>query len=87
MSTVRWSALEAALPLNELPAFHRAFLKLHRPELQPETLPLRRVQQYVNQTLHLLEKEGKARLVDGNFELELDCIPFPYRRQLSELNL
>ncbi|WP_337868085.1 hypothetical protein [Meiothermus sp.] len=79
MSTVRWSALEAALPLNELPAFHRAFLKLHRPELQPETLPLRRVQQYVNQTLHLLAKEGKAKAVQGDFELEPDCIPLPYR--------
>lgn len=79
MSTVRWSALEAALPLNELPAFHRAFLKLHRPELAAENLPLRRVQQYVNQTLHLLVKEGRARAVEGDFELEPDCIPRPYR--------
>ncbi|ADD27494.1 hypothetical protein [Meiothermus ruber] len=79
MSTVRWSALEAALPLNELPAFHRAFLKLHRPELAVETLPLRRVQQYVSQTLHLLAQAGKARAVEGDFELEADCIPPPYR--------
>ncbi len=80
----RWSALEAQIPLPELPAFHRAFLKLHRPELAAETLPLRRMQQYVSQTLHLLEKEGKAWSVEGDFELELDCIPLPYRRQLSD---
>ncbi|AWR85709.1 hypothetical protein [Meiothermus taiwanensis] len=79
MNTVRWSTLEAALPLNELPAFHRAFLKLHRPELAAETLPLRRVQQYVHQTLLLLVKEGRAKAVQGDFELVPDCIPPPYR--------
>ncbi len=76
---LRWSALEARLPLQELPAFHRAFLRQHRPELNPDTLPLRRVQQYVSQTLHALAKEGKARRVDEDFELDAEQIPLPYR--------
>lgn len=76
---IRWSELEARLPLQELPAFHRAFLRQHRPELNPDTLPLRRVQQYVSQTLNALVKEGKARHVDEDFELEAEQIPLPYR--------
>ncbi|MDT7919647.1 MAG: hypothetical protein RQ868_03545 [Meiothermus sp.] len=78
---LRWSELEARIPLPELPAFHRAFLRLHRPELTPDTLPLRRVQQYVSQTLHLLVRQGKARQVNEDFELEPDLIPLPYRKQ------
>ncbi|MCX7783029.1 MAG: hypothetical protein N2318_05230 [Meiothermus sp.] len=76
---IRWSELEARLPLQELPAFHRAFLHQHRPELNPDTLPLRRVQQYVSQTLNALVKEGKARRVDEDFELEAEHIPLSYR--------
>ncbi len=78
---LRWSELEARIPLAELPSFQRAFLKLHRPELSPDTLPLRRVQQYVSQTLHLLVRQGKARQVNEDFELELELIPLPYRKQ------
>ncbi|MDW8425674.1 MAG: hypothetical protein RMK51_07055 [Meiothermus sp.] len=76
---VRWSAIEARLPLRELPTFHRAFLRLHRPELNPDALPLRRVQQYVQQTLHALAKEGRAWRVDQDFELEAHQLPPAYR--------
>ncbi len=79
---LRWSELEARIPLPELPSFHRAFLKLHRPELAPDTLPLRQVQQYVSQTLHLLAKEGKAKRMEEDFELEQEAIPELYRRRL-----
>lgn len=81
MSTVLWSTLEAAIPLSELPTFHRAFLNLHRPELAADTLPLRRVQQYVSQTLHSLVKEGKAKRIDEDFEVEREVVPEPYRGQ------
>lgn len=37
---LRWSALEAQISLPEQPAFHRAFLQPHRPELAADTLPL-----------------------------------------------
>lgn len=83
---LRWSALEAQLPLPDLPAFHRAFLRLHRPELNPDTLPLRRVQQYVSQTLHSLVKAGKARLLDEDFELGAEQIPPPYRELSSRIH-
>ncbi|RIH81593.1 hypothetical protein Mterra_03069 [Calidithermus terrae] len=83
MSKLRWSELEAAIPLGELPAFHRAFLALHRPELQAQALPLRRVQQYVTQTLHTLAKQGLARPAEGDFELEAQALPEPYRSRFS----
>ena len=78
---LRWSEIEARIPLAELPSFHRAFLKHHRPELAPDTLPLRRVQQYVSQTLRLLVQQGKARQVEEDFELEPEPIPLPYQEQ------
>jgi hypothetical protein len=76
---IRWTELESKIDLGELPAFHRAFLKLHRPELGAETLPLRRVQQYVSQTLHSLVQTGKARQVGEDFEVPGEAIPEAYR--------
>lgn len=76
---IRWAELESKIGLNELPAFHRAFLKLNRPELEAETLPLRRVQQYVSQTLHSLVQTGKARKVGEDFEVPNEAIPEAYR--------
>jgi len=64
--------------------FHRAFLKLHRPELAPDTLPLRRVQQYVHQTLQGLVREGRASAIEEDFEVEPGCIPLPYRERLFD---
>lgn len=79
MDTLPWSQIEASIPLAELPQFHREFLKLHRPELEPDGLPLRRVQQYVSQTLHSLVQQGKASKVSEDFYLEADLIPEVYR--------
>ncbi|MCL6525516.1 MAG: hypothetical protein K6T57_01415 [Thermaceae bacterium] len=76
---IRWSELEAQIPLDELPAFHRAFLELHRPELEAQTLPLRRVQQYVVQTLHTLAQSGQARQVGEDFEVSSEVLPPAYR--------
>lgn len=79
---VRWSGLESKIDLGELPAFHRAFLKLNRPELEADTLPLRRVQQYVSQTLHSLVQKGQAKQLDEDFEVETEAIPESYRNLL-----
>ena len=76
---LRWSQLEASIPLADLPKFHRAFLQLHRPEL-PQDIPLRRVQQYVSQTLHSLVQQGKARKEGEEFVLGVDVVPEPYRK-------
>jgi hypothetical protein len=72
-----WSELESAIPLEELPAFHRAFLELHRPELEARALPLRRVQQYVSQTLRLLVGRGLAEGVEGDFKVGLEALQEP----------
>lgn len=87
---VRWSEVESRIDLNELPRFHRAFLKLHRPELQADTLPLRRVQQYVTQTLFQLVKSGKAQqeevLGSGvDFLVEEEVIPGDWRSKIFPL--
>lgn len=74
-----WSELEAKIDLAQLPAFHRAFLKLHRPELESDTLPLRRVQQYVSQTLHALAKSGKAIQTEDDFRVSPETLPDGYK--------
>lgn len=79
MSRIAWSAVESSIELGELPKFHRAFLKQHRPELEADTLPLRRVQQYVTQTLFSLAKEGKAERAGEDFLVDLEAIPEAYR--------
>jgi hypothetical protein len=87
---VRWSEVESRVELNELPRFHRAFLKLHRPELQADALPLRRVQQYVTQTLFQLVKSGQAQreeAPDGrvDFLVEEGAIPGDWRSKIFPL--
>lgn len=79
MSQLRWSELEGKIELAELPAFHRAFLNLHRPELQADGLPLRRVQQYVTQTLYGLVKAGQATQEGEDFLLSGEALPPQYR--------
>ncbi len=73
---VRWSTVETASPLAELPAVHRAFLKMHRPGLEADALPLRRVQQYMSQTLALLVAAGMAQKVDGEYVVGLETTKY-----------
>ncbi len=62
MDWVDWQALEARIPLDELPAFHRAFLERVRPgEADWSTAFLRQVQGKVQASLKALEREGRAR--------------------------
>jgi hypothetical protein len=51
---------------------------LHRPELEPDGLPLRRVQQYVSQTLHNLVQQGKARREGEDFWVDGGAVPVAY---------
>lgn len=78
MSQLRWSEIESKIELAKLPAFHRAFLNLHRPELEANALPLRRVQQYVSQTLHGLVKAGKATQEGEDFWVSTELLPPEY---------
>lgn len=83
MNPLLWSQLEASIPLSDLPGFHRAFLNLHRPELGADQLPLRRVQQYVTQTLFTLVKDGKASKSGEDFQVSLEVIPPEYQVMLG----
>lgn len=83
MKLLLWSQLEAGIPLSDLPGFHRAFLNLHRPELGADGLPLRRVQQYVTQTLYTLVKEGRASREGEDFRVGRELIPPPYQSVLD----
>ena len=58
---VDWAALERAIPLDELPSFHRAFLKLARPDEDLSDAPLRKVQGKVQASLKGLERGGHAK--------------------------
>jgi hypothetical protein len=57
---IRWRELEARIPLDDLPAFHRAFLHA-RGVTDPEDMMLRRVQQSVERELNKLVQAGQAR--------------------------
>lgn len=80
---MRWSQLEAQIPLSDLPRFHRDFLVQHRPELQAQTLPLRRVQQYVSQTLLQLAQQGLALRQGDDFVVEAAQIPLAWHGLLG----
>lgn len=82
---IRWSEVESRIALNELPRFHRAFLNLHRPELQADGLPLRRVQQYITQTLFQLVKSGRAQREGEDFLVEAGVIPEDWRSKIFPL--
>lgn len=60
-SWIDWHALERAIPLDELPAFHRAFLEEVEPGERWREAPLRRVQGKVQAALKRLERQGLAR--------------------------
>ena len=57
---IRWRELEASIPLDRLPDFHRAFL-VHRGVTDPQEMLLRRVQQTVERELNKLVQAGRAR--------------------------
>lgn len=59
-SWLSWRDLEARVPLDELPAFHRAFLSWRGVEGAAE-MPLRRVQQRVEAELNKWVQTGEAR--------------------------
>ena len=62
MDWVDWQRLETRIPLDDLPAFHRAFLETVRPgENDWDAAFLRQVQGKVQASLKQLERVGRAR--------------------------
>ena len=72
---IDWHALERSLPLDDLPAFHRAFLALARPEEDYSEAPLRQVQGKVQASLKALERSGGAKLVAGTLLVARAFVP------------
>ena len=66
---VSWRALEGRVPLDDLPAFHRAFLTWRGVE-GADTLPLRRVQQRVEAELNKLVQQGLAKREEDEVQIE-----------------
>lgn len=70
-----WQRLEQTIPLDDLPRFHREFLKLTRPEGDWDTAPLRQIQGKVQASLKQLEREGKARTENDSLLVAKEVIP------------
>ncbi|WP_420595361.1 hypothetical protein [Deinococcus sp.] len=63
--SVSWRDLEARVPLDELPTFHRAFLIWRGVEGAGE-MPLRRVQQRVEAELNKLVQARQAQRTEND---------------------
>lgn len=73
---IDWHKLEQAIPLDELPSFHRAFLKLTKPdEADWDTAFLRQVQGKVQGSLKALERQGLAKTEGETLFVAKEMIP------------
>lgn len=80
---VDWEALERCLPLDDLPAFHRAFLERVAPGEDWQGAFLRRVQGKVQAALKRLQRDGGAGYHDGRLHVDASLIPDAWRGWLQ----
>ncbi len=81
MDWIDWPRLESRIPLDELPAFHRAFLEKVRPgEADWSAAFLRQVQGKVQATLKGLERTGRAKREDGVLFVDRTVVPEAFLR-------
>ena len=81
---IDWSALERRIPLDELPAFHRAFLERVSPGEDWQSSFLRRIQGKVQASLKQLQREGRAELQGEALWVDRELIPVAFRHHLEE---
>lgn len=75
-----WQAIEQGLPLDDLPTFHREFLKHNRPDEENwDEAFLRKIQGKVQATLKALERQGLAHSEEGKLWVNPAIIPEAYR--------
>jgi hypothetical protein len=73
---IDWQRLEQSIPLDELPTFHRAFLKLTKPgEADWDSAFLRQIQGKVQASLKGLERQGLAKTDAGTVLVAKAMIP------------
>ncbi len=81
MEWIDWPRLESRIPLDDLPAFHRAFLERVRPgESNWSAAFLRQVQGKVQATLKQLERDGHAKRVGDTLYVDKAVIPEAFLR-------
>jgi hypothetical protein len=81
---IDWQTLEQTIPLDELPTFHRAFLKLARPnETDWDKTFLRQIQGKVQATLKLLERQGLAKTENDKVLVTKEIIPEAFQTYLE----
>ncbi|MGL4609225.1 MAG: hypothetical protein ACRCYY_05995 [Trueperaceae bacterium] len=75
-SWIDWYKLEGSMPLDELPTFHRAFLKLTKPdEADWDTAFLRQVQGKVQGSLKMLERQDLAKVEGERLLVAKEMVP------------
>ncbi len=80
---IDWGRLEQTIPLDELPLFHREFLKLARPdEADWDTAFLRQVQGKVQASLKALERQGLAKTEGERVLVSSQMIPEAFRKYI-----
>jgi hypothetical protein len=72
MLVLNWRELEARIPLDELPKFHRAFLQTRGIDM--DNMPLRRIQQTVERELNKLIVEGRAQRIESDILIDGDVL-------------
>lgn len=80
-----WGRLERTIPLDDLPRFHRDFLKITRPEGNWDAAPLRQIQGKVQASLKQLEREGKARREGETLLVAQEMIPENFQHYGDDL--
>lgn len=82
---VNWTDLEARLPLDDLPRFHRDFLAKVDPSEAWDEVFLRRIQGKVQASLKRLERQGLAKQQGGDLYVVKDLIPDDVLHDLGAL--
>jgi hypothetical protein len=81
---VNWQTLESRIPLDELPRFHRAFLKLVRPDdTDWDKAFLRQIQGKVQASLKQLKREGQAKQEGDVLLVTRQMVPDAYYKYLD----
>ena len=80
-----WGKLEQLIPLDDLPHFHREFLKVTRPEGDWDAAPLRQIQGKVQASLKQLEREGKAKAEGDTLLVAKEVVPEEFQHYADDL--
>ena len=80
-----WGRLEQTIPLDDLPRFHREFLKVVQPDGDWDAAPLRQIQGKVQASLKRLEREGKAKREGDTLFVVKEVIPEDFQHYADTL--